>query len=361
MAAFREGKVAVVTESSPHLVRALVETAIGEIATIGFPSMLGPLTAGDTVIVNTTGIELGLGTGGVGFILWNLSSDTLPPVEEGPIVKLRYTPWQMNVLAAEAPEGPHHAVMAEATSIDGMPVCVCGLHSQVAAAVAGIKAAAPSARVGYLMTDAAALPLEWSVLAGELREREMIDVTCTIGHAFGGDVEAVNVFSGLVALRLGEKVDVTVAAMGPGVVGTQTALGFSAIEQGQVLDAVTALGGRAVGALRLSFHDPRGRHRGVSAHTLAALTIAARERATIVVPELEERSAAFVGEQLDAAGVRERHELVTASGDEGLALLRRLDLEPASMGLRMRDAPELFLAGAAAGAVAADPARATSF
>lgn len=354
MAAFRKGVVTAVTESTERVVRALVETEIGEVAVIGFPTMLPGLAEGDEVIVNTTGIELRLGTGGVGFILWNLSRAEAPEVGEGHIVKLRYTPWQMNVVAAEAPEGPHHSALETTTGIDGMPVVACGLHSQVAAVAAGTKAARPPARVGYLMTDGAALPLQWSELVAELRDRSLIDVTCTVGHAFGGDVESVNVFSGLAALRAGEGCDVVIAGMGPGVVGTDTALGFSAIEQGQLLDAATALGGRAIAALRMSFDDPRRRHQGVSHHTITALTIAARERATVVVPELPTDRASRLETQLREAGVFGRHEIVTAAGDEGLRLLSRHNVEPITMGRSMAESPELFLAAAAAGRVAGE-------
>ena len=78
MAAFRQGRVAAVIESNDRIIRALVETEIGELSAIGFPFMLGPLSDGDEVVLNTTGIELGLGTGGVAFILWNVSSTEMP-------------------------------------------------------------------------------------------------------------------------------------------------------------------------------------------------------------------------------------------------------------------------------------------
>jgi len=358
VAAFRRGRVAAVIEVTDRIVRALVETELGELSAVGFPNMLGPLGDGDEVVVNTTGIELGLGTGGVAFILWNVSSGSVPPPGEGHIVKLRYTPWQTTVLSAEAPEGPYHDALCDVRAIDGMTVVTCGLHSQVAAVAAGIRAARPDARIGYLMTDGAALPIAWSELTKELCKKGLIDVTCTVGHAFGGDLEAVNVFSGLAALRHGEIVDIAIAAMGPGVVGTGTPLGYSAIEQGQILDAVTGLKGRPVAALRIAFHDKRERHRGVSHHSITALTIAARERATVVVPALNglEREA-MVHTQLEESGVARKHDLVMGSGLEGLEVLYDADIEPSSMGNRMRDAPELFLAAAAAGTVAADASK----
>jgi hypothetical protein len=316
--------------------------------------MLRPLSVGDRVVVNTTGIDLDLGTGGVGFILWNLSSSG--PVEPGAghIVKMRYTPWQTEVMAVDAPESEHHETLRAVFSINGMPVVVCGLHSQLAGAVAGIKAAQPEARVGYLMTDGAALPLAWSDLVGQLRRAELLDVTATAGHAFGGDLESVNVFSGLAALRHVGNVDAAVIAMGPGVVGTDTVLGFTGLEQGPLLDAVAALAGQAIAALRISFVDQRARHLGVSHHSLTSLSLAARERCTVVVPELPQERLAGVKSQLDDAGITERHDVVVRDGGEGLRLLAAKGLRPSSMGRTIDETPELFVAASAAGAEAAD-------
>src|SRR5680860_1367263 len=276
VATFVEAEIVEVIEESAGLVLVRVEAGESLFEAAGFPSMLGPLHLGDRIVVNTTGIDLELGTGGVGFVLWNL--DGAGPQDRGPghIVKLRYTPWQMNVAAAEAPESPHHEALAGASELGGMPVVACGLHSQIAGVAAGIKARAPEARVGYLMTDGGALPLAWSRLVSGMRAAGLVDSTCTSGHAFGGDLEAVNVFSGLAALRHASAVDVVVVSLGPGVVGTATTLGFSGIEQGQVLDAAFALQGRGYACLRISLADARARHRGVSHHTLTALGVAAR-------------------------------------------------------------------------------------
>ena len=354
MPAFREGKVVRVIEERADLVRAQVSLESGDVEAVGFPKMLGPLEGGDRVIVNTTGLDLGLGTGGIGFILWNLDGTSPQPVLEGHIVKLRYTPWQTEVLSAEEPDGPHHDALAEVSSIGGMPVVACSLHSQIAGAAAGIKAARPGARVGYLMTHGASLPIAWSDLVRDLCAAGLIDVTCTCGHAFGGDLEAVNEFSGLAALRVGAACDVVIVAMGPGVVGTGTKLGHTALEQGQILDAVSALNGRAVACLRISFGDPRKRHVGVSHHALTALSVVAQRRAIVAVPELPEDQAEVVSRQLADAEIPDRHELVTADGSPGLGLLAERGLRPSSMGRTLEDVPELFAAAAAAGRVAAD-------
>lgn len=354
MASWRKGRVTHVLERRDDLLRVTLDVDGDELEAVGFPFMLGPVEIDDLLVVNTTGVDLDLGTGGVSFILWNLDERTVPQPGTGHIIKLRYTPWQTEVLAAEAPESPHHDLLAEASDIAGTPVVVCGLHSQMAAAAAGVRAAAPRARVGYLMTDGAALPLAWSDLVRSLEEAGLVEVTCTSGHAFGGDLEAVNVYSGLVALRHAGRADAIVVSMGPGVVGTQTPLGFTAIEQGPVLDAVAALGGHPIASLRISFVDPRRRHTGVSHHSLTTLGLAAREEATVVVPALAGDAARVVDEQLSAAGLEERHRLVVVDGSPGLELLRAEGVHPTSMGHPMDETPELFLAAAAAGRLAGE-------
>lgn len=356
MSAFCEGKVAGPPTESDGYVLARVDLGDRVIDAVAYRGMCPPPRDGDRVVVNTTGVELSLGTGGTGFILWNLDTPPEDPDLHGHIVKLRYTPWQMNVLAAEAPESPHHALLLRETSLEGAPVVSCSLHSQVPAVAAGIKSAWPAARIGYLMTDGAALPIRFSRLVGQMVRAGLIDVTCTSGHAFGGDLESVTIFSGLLALRHAGRCDAIVAGMGPGVVGTGTPLGTTALEQGQLLDATTALGGRAIAALRISFDDERDRHRGISHHSYSALTIAARERAIVVVPKLRPAPARALEEQLKGSAICARHDVVVGDGRAGIRLLLEHDLNPSSMGRRMTDAPELWLAAAAAGAVATPPA-----
>ena len=348
MASFAEGTVVSIGAHSDKLVQLRVRVNDEEMDAAAFPDMIGPLEVGHRVVLNTTGLTLGLGTGGTAFVLWDL--DSPGPAEPGPghIVKLRYTPWQRNVLSVESQESPHHDDLRELDSIAGLPVVACGLHSQVAAVAAGIKSAAPTARVGYLMTDGAALAIAWSRLVAELKEKKLIDVTATCGHAFGGDLETVNVFSGLAALRAVGKADAVIVGMGPGVVGTGTLLGHTALEQGQVLDAATALGGRAVMCLRISFADERARHRGVGHHSLAALNLSAREPCTVIVPELGDDTRP-VCDELHDEGVDKRHEIRVIDGNPALDLMADRRVHPSSMGRSLDETPELFLAGGAAG------------
>jgi hypothetical protein len=248
----------------------------------------------------------------------------------------------------------HLEALAEVDSIDGMPVVGAALHSQLPAVAAAFKDRAPGARLAYVMTDGAGLPLALSDLVAQLRAVGLLDATITCGHAFGGDYEAVSVFSALAVARHVAGADATVVVMGPGIVGTNTRLGFSGMEVGPILDAAHGLGGIAIACLRISFADGRDRHVGLSHHSATALRIAARERALVAVPRLAvPDQTARVRADLERAGIDRRHELVDVDAPDALALFARHGLDIVSMGRPAAADPALFQAGAAAGALAA--------
>jgi hypothetical protein len=86
-------------------------------------------------------------------------------------------------------------------------------------------------------------------------------------------VDCVNVYSALAAAAaLGA--DVTVCAIGPGIVGTGTRLGHGGMAAAVAIAAAHALAGRPVLAVRVSEGDARERHRGVSHHSEAILSVA---------------------------------------------------------------------------------------
>jgi hypothetical protein len=204
------------------------------------------------------------------------------------------------------------------------------------------------------MTDGAGLPLALSDLVANLCAKGLVDATVTCGHAFGGDYEAVSVYSALAVARHVALADAAVVVMGPGIVGTNTRLGFSGMEVGPILDATHALGGTAIACLRVSFADDRDRHVGLSHHSATALRLAARERALVAVPELPTEHAARLRADLEAAGIDRRHDLVTVHAPDALDLFEQFGLQVVSMGRPAADDPALFQAAAAAGTLAAE-------
>jgi hypothetical protein len=349
MPSFRTGKVVRVREERPGLQRVDVDLGAGSEPAYVLPQLTGSVATGDRVVVNTTAVELGLGTGGWHVVHWNLERDAWSERGPGHIIKARYTSLQADIGSTEE----HAAELAEVDSIDGMPVVAAALHSQVAAVAVAFKERAPEARLAYVMTDGAALPLALSDLVARLRECSLVDATVTCGHSFGGDYEAVSIFSALAVARSVARADATVVAMGPGIVGTNTRLGFSGMEVGPVLDAATALGGQPIACLRASFADPRPRHRGLSHHSATALRLACRERVTVALPAVGGDEEAALRSDLMSAGIDRRHDIAAVTPPDVLALFARCGLEVQSMGRPAVADAVLFQAGAAAGALAA--------
>lgn len=322
---------------------------------VAYTDLTGTCEVGDRVLVNTTAVDLALGTGGEHLVVARAagcSGVTLQDPSGGHIMKLRYTPLQRDVLAVESQESPWHDVMTRAERLSGMPVVCCGLHSQVPLVAAAMKHANPELRVAYCMTDSAALTIHLSEVVRSALAAGLLDTTITCGQAFGGQYEAVNLHTGLLAASHVADADVAIAAIGPGVVGTATPFGHGGIAQGEAINAVAVLGGRAIATLRLSFADSRERHRILSHHTVSALTQVALAPAKIAVPTIPAPFADELEQALADSGIWRLHERADAlAGSMSPPDMRGLSVT--TMGRSIDDDPAFFAAAFAAGEVAA--------
>ncbi len=352
------------------------ETAGAEglrVRALAYTALVGDYAAGDRLLLNCSALARGLGTGGYALVVGPAGDTPLPPdpaAGPGHLVKARYTPLQAMVLGVDEQESAHHHLLAEADDLDGMPVVVADLHSALPAVVAGTRHAAhragrPAPRVAYVMTDGGALPAAFSRTVATLRERGWLEATVTVGQAFGGDLEAVTVHTGLLAARHVVGADLVVVAQGPGNLGTGTRWGYSGVAAGEAVNAAAALRGRPVASLRVSGADPRDRHLGVSHHSQTAYGRVALAAADVVVPrpapELEELpgwGAALTTRVRDQAaglvGLDQVHRLVeVAAGPDLLAALRDSPARLSTMGRGLDDDPAAFVAAAVAGVHAA--------
>ena len=84
---------------------------------LAYPALTGLPQAGDRVLLNTTALDLGLGTGGYALVV--AIPDRLPPDPQltGHLVKARYTPLQAIVAGADEQGSPHHDVLRDADDI----------------------------------------------------------------------------------------------------------------------------------------------------------------------------------------------------------------------------------------------------
>ncbi len=337
-----------VTAERPGAVELEVEVEGDRAPALAYPGLTGPVRPGDVVVLNTTAVALGLGTGGFHLVVAVEGGPDVDPSGPGRTMKARYTPLQAAVRTVEE---THRDALEASTGLDGTPVVVAPLHSMVALVAAGAKASG-ARRVAYVMTDGAALPGAFSRLVPRLREAGLLDGFVTAGQAFGGELEAASVWTGLLAAGEVVDADVIVAADGLGNLGTDTRWGVSALGGGNTLNAAATLGGRPVAALRISFADPRERHRGVSHHSLTILSEVCRVPANVAVPLLEGPEREAVWDALRAAGLEDRHQLVEVSGQPALDELAGRGVKVDSMGRTPTDDPAFFLAAGAAGVLA---------
>src|SRR5487761_1663271 len=333
MIRWRDGVVTAVRREWPGAVE--LDVAVpgeDDCRALAYPALTGRPELGDRVLLNTTALAPGRGTGGYAFVV--AVPGRLPPdAPPGPghVVKARYT--------------PQHEVLRDADDLGGMPVVVADLHSALPAVLAGTRSAAPPGRAVpppstatpsslaaaatgaappravYVMQDGGALPAWFSRTCAGLREAGWLAGTVTTGQAFGGDLEAVTLHTGLLAARHVLGADLAVVTQGPGNLGTGTRWGFSGVAAGEAVNAVATLGGRAVASLRISQADPRERHRGVSHHSLTAYCRVALAPADVVVPALPGEFGARVA--AEAGPLAARHSLVRVALDGLDEALRR--------------------------------------
>jgi hypothetical protein len=328
-----------------------------------YPRLTGPAEPGDRVLLNTTALDLGLGTGGYALVV--AIPERLPPDPEGAgpgddprspghLIKARYTPLQAAVPGADEQGSPYYELLRDSDDLAGLPVVIADLHSALPAILAGYRAGRRSdapPRVAYVMQDGGALPAWFSRTAAGLAEAGWLAGTITVGQAFGGDLETVTLHTGLLAARHVLGAELAVVAQGPGNLGTGTRWGFSGVAAGEAVNAAATLGGRPVGSLRISAADSRDRHRGVSHHSLTAYGRVALARADIVVPELDGELGAAVLAAAQPLGTR--HNLVLVSVDGLADALAASPVPLATMGRGLDDDLPYFLAAAAAGRHAA--------
>lgn len=340
---------------SPEHIQELDVEVEGELSRAwNFPLLTGEVSTGDEVYLNTTAVEKKLGSGGYHFVIANLSRipDFCPG--DGHIMKLRYTPYQVKILSVEEEASPYHQQIKDFTSLGGTPVIVGTLHSMLSPAAAGCLAAGGKSRVAFVMTDGAALPLTLSKTVRTLKAKGMLVGTVSTGHAFGGDLESVNIYSGLIAAYQVLKAEIIIVTMGPGIVGTGTRWGTTALEQGEIINAVSVLGGKPIAVPRISFADPRPRHRGVSHHTMTALGTVAQREAVIVLPEVSAEQYGVINRQFEQSGILSRHQVVVRDGSPALQCLEEQGIAVKSMGRTPLEDPVFFLAAGAAGLFAAE-------
>lgn len=354
MIRIREGLIQEIIEENGDYQELLVNIEGKTEKAINYPSLVGYVEKGERVYLNTTAVNLKLGTGGYHFVLTTATSMEKDSIGPGHIMKMRYTPQQIKVLAVEEEDSPYHENIKSFVSLEGLPVIITFLHSMLIPALAGIRSINENLKISYCMTDGGALPLAFSKTVRLLKKEKWLTGTVTSGHAFGGDLEAINVYSALAAAFSVQKPDIIIVGMGPGNVGTGTQLGTTAVEVGQIINAVSSLGGQPILIPRISFQDRRFRHQGLSHHVLTVLNKIALAPSIIVIPKLEETDKGyFLEQQIIENELNLKHKIIYECGAKGLDYLKKTPFTVTTMGRSLEEEREFFLTASAAGIFAA--------
>src|SRR3984885_10208416 len=116
---------------------------------LAYPALTGLPEPGDRVLLNTSALDLGLGTGGYALVI--AIPDRLPPDRadaadrvRGHLVKARYTPLQAIVAGADEQGSPHHDALRDADDLGGLPVVIADLHSALPAVLAALRGPGPA-------------------------------------------------------------------------------------------------------------------------------------------------------------------------------------------------------------------------
>ncbi|MEB1808762.1 MAG: DUF3866 family protein [Bacillaceae bacterium] len=329
----------------------LLETSGGAGRAILYRTFFSKVQEQEEIVVNVTATELKLGTGG-----WDIVK-AIPQAHphkewktDGHIMKARYMPNQHSVLSVEAQESEDHSLFHTPFSLGGKRVLLAELHSMLPLVYSLIRCFSASMKITVIISDEAALPLKLSEHMRILSKQDQFH-SITVGQAFGGEFEAVNLITALQYADQKLKSDIILITLGPGVVGTGTFYGFSGMELANWANIVGSLEGQPVWVPRVSFADERERHYGISHHTLTPLQKFTWSKSVVPLPLLSISHQAKTLEE-QAKSIQQQHCIKWVepkSFQEELAgALKWYPKEIKTMGRTFEDDPAFFYTIAAA-------------
>jgi hypothetical protein len=286
---------------------------------------------GDDVVINTTAVDLGLGSGGFDIVHVNLTRGLDQPGPEGAhVMKLNYTSLQHAVTPVEAREIHVDRDMRGERETRGA-VAVIALHAQLPCVAWQAHQRLPDAKIGYIQTWGGALPGALSRVVQTLRSQGLLAGHITAGQTHGGEHEAISTEGAINAAFAELGWEAAIIGPGPGILGSDSALGHGGMAALESAHAALALGLKPLIVPRMSEGDPRPRHQGLSHHTKTVLELLLRP-VHVALPEHQP----LPGD----------HQAVSATVDPDL--YRESALPATTMG-RGIDQDELFFRAALAG------------
>ncbi len=313
---------------------------------INYISFSGHTKKGDTVIINTTAVDLNLGSGGWHFVMAVVNNGHRQDMKDGHIIKLNYTPCQYKCIAAEEQASRYHKLFNTKTSVEGMPVLIGELHSMLPPVCCALKyLLGNKIKIAYIMVEGACLPINFSYSVDQLKEKGLLDKTITPGNALGGDLETVSIYNALLAAKHIAKADISIVTPGPGVIGTSTKYGFSGINLAEVINGTNILMGTPIYIPRISFCDERRRHYGVSHHSVTLLKEIVYSPCIVPLPIINNKEKfRLLLNSIISASTKKGHKLFISCGEYIKGAMEVYDINTTTMGRSIDQNKEFFLA-----------------
>lgn len=320
---------------------------------INYFKQTGRCNINDRILVNTIGVRLGLGTGGYHIVYYVIDSKEKALIcydkKFGHIIKMKYTQIQTRVKAIEEEER-YREFFISPLNIGAKPVIFASLHSMLPAVVSVIKDKNPNVNITCIYTYGGAMNCQNSFILRELKYKRLIDNVITVGECFGGDYEAINIYTALIFSFKGLSSDLAIVCCGPGIAGTSTYYGFSSLDLIHPIYASKVLGCNMIVVPRISLKDMRKRHYGISMHTIAILNCI---DFPVYIP-IPNSIYDLVENQLFENGINNKHKVVLVNGYNAGEAMKKAGIKPDVMGRGYMDDMEYFECCGASGAFIED-------
>lgn len=328
----------------------ILKTSDGAKKALSYLTITPRASKNEEIIVNVTSTMLKLGTGGMDIVTSVIGSMPVNKViPEGHIMKSRYLPSQHSVLTVEAQESIYHDLFKEPFSLEGKKVLIGELHSMIPICFWAMDFLNRGGRMVVIVSDEASIPLSLSSHIRALKNDERFS-TITIGQAFGGTYEAVNLPTALQFATKVLKADLIFVTLGPGVVGSNTRYGYSGIVQASWANIISSLEGLPVWVPRLSESDKRERHQGISHHTITPMVEFTYAKCILPLPIVIGSIGNKINKQIEELQLKHTIRWLQREPLEELVLhgLKNSTVPIQTMGRKYEDDPIFFLGVAGA-------------
>ncbi|WYP28137.1 DUF3866 family protein [Alkalihalobacillus sp. FSL W8-0930] len=319
----------------------IIRTADTSYPAVLYKRFFPAVSIGTRLLINQTATALKLGSGGYDFVKHVMASKRQPTKSNNHIMKLRYTSLQHVGNSVEEMK-ELSSLFENHLSLQNKKIILAELHSMVPLIYDVATEIDAATSCCFIFDDSASLTIE---ISSHIRRLQLLSNfhSITVGQCVGGEYDAVSLATALQFAHGYLQADLIIISVGPGVVGTGTKYGHSAMDIANWANTVGSLSGCPVWIPRLSFADKRERHYGLSHHTITPLLDFTYCPCVLVFPPLQSEQKQLIASQLTGAGKANHRMIYSSKLSNEEAVKRALAVgKVKTMGREYNDDPVFF-------------------